>query len=79
MTEQPADVAARHEAVGPFIVQAAGGRWTAGYYIRCACGWESGELRLLDPRDPEHRTPQVAAIKDHWRHLLDVSTMKESA
>ena len=83
MTEQtiaaPADVAARHEAIGPFTVQAEGGRWTAGYSIRCTCGWQSGELHLLDSRHPELPTPQVAAIKDHWKHLLDVSMTKESA
>ena len=74
-----ADDGPAHEAVGPFIVPDARG-WTAGYSIGCSCGWESGELRVLDNQDPAHRAPQVAAIKDHWRHLLEVVTpMKEIA
>lgn len=77
-TEQPTDTATRHEAIGPYIVADARG-WTAGYTIACACGWQSGELRVLDSRHPELSTPQIAAIRDHWKHLLDVSTTKESA
>lgn len=73
------NVTARHEAVGPYIVKDERG-YTAGYSIACACQQFTGDLHLLDSRDPAHRAPQVAAIKDHWRHLLDLyAPTKETA
>lgn len=69
----------RHDAIGPYIVADARG-WTAGYSIRCSCEQFTGDLHPLDRTDPTHRTPQVAAIKDHWRHLLEVhAPTKETA
>lgn len=65
----------QHQAVGPTIVRDARG-YTAGYTIACTCGWQSSELRVLDT---DHRTPQVAAIKDHWRHLLGLHKPTEES